>query len=280
MWLILFLLLLPSATFAQESTDSATIPTITADSSSISATATPKDSSPPPPYLQYQQDYIYQYDLYQQAYLKYIDKRDVYTKYGTITTQKEKFTAAIDAINARNLTLRTYLTALRTMLDEYQSANPTATESDKIELSKWEAWFEEQLIIVPAINNQIDLTRWIDSFKEKYLIIQKVIYTALVQHEVNLRTTTLNLLHQTADEIRSNPNLQPENQNWLNTLTIKSDLVSSSLNAALAYTTKKQSTNKFTNFYPSAKTDLTNANNYLREISADLKLTIIKFIKK
>jgi hypothetical protein len=262
MWFLLLFILFTSPINAQEATVSAQTPTPT-----------------PPLFLQYQKDYLYQYDLYQQAYLKYVEKKEVFTKYGTITTQNEKFTAAIDTINARNKTFKAYLTALRIMLDEYQSANSTNTEKVKIDITKWEAWFEEQMAVVPAINNEEDLIKWVKEFKINYITVQQVMYTALIQHEVNLRVQTLNLLKDTADYIKNSPNVQPESQSWLNSLTIKSDLVNTSLTGALDMAKRKQIQNKFSDFYPNARIEMNKANNYLREISADLKLTIIKFLK-
>jgi hypothetical protein len=273
MWFLLLLSLLITPVHAIDSTVSAqnATPSVNLD---LSATPTP------PLFDQYKKDYLYQYDLYNQAYLNYIDKKQVHTKYGTITTQKEKFTAAVDTINARNKALKSYLLALRVMLDDYKDSNPTITEKVKIDLSKWEAWFNEQLTVVPAINNDDDLKKWADDFKNKYITIQPIIYTALTQHEINLRTQTLSLLQDVANDIKNDPNIKPESQQWISSLTVKSDLVNTSLNNALNATKKNQYQNKFVNFYPDAKLEINKATGYLREIGSDLKLTIIKFLTK
>ena len=273
MWLVLFLLLINSGNFAiaQESTDSATPPV---------ATDTPIPPSPTPTvYLfpQYQKDYLFQYAQYQQDYLRYVDKKRVYTKYGTITTQKEKFAAAITAITSRNRAFKAYLMALRVLLADYKISNPTVTEKNQIEVGKWEDWFNEQITVVPAINNDDDLRKWTEDFKEKYILIQQVIYTALVQHEINLRQMILDDLQSVASDIKNNPSIRPESQQWVSSLTVKSDLVTTGFNNALVYTRKNQSQTRFSNFYPDSKIELGKSNNYLREISADLKLIINKF---
>ncbi|MFA5895100.1 MAG: hypothetical protein WC851_04965 [Candidatus Shapirobacteria bacterium] len=283
MWFLLFLLILSGSSpiVAQESTISASpsanivTPEITA---TASATATPIPPTPTPRLFdQYKNDYLFQYDQYQQDYLVYVDKKRVYTKYGTITTQKEKFSAAISAINSRNKAFKSYLLALRVLLDDYKSANPTQTEKNQIDLGKWEAWFTEQITVVPAINNDDDLKKWTEDFKEKYIVIQGVIYTSLVQHEINLRQLTLDKLQEIATDIRNNPSIRPESQQWISSLTVKSDLISTSFNSALTFTRKNQSQTKFSNFYPDSKLELNKSNNYLREISADLKLIVTKF---
>jgi hypothetical protein len=238
-----------------------------------------QESPTPALFEQYKKDYLYQYDLYQQAYLKYIDKKQVYTKYGNITTQKEKFTASLDAINARNHVLKSYLTALRVKLDDYKSTNPTVTEKNQIEISKWEAWFEEQYTVILSINNEDDLLKWSKDFEQKYVTIQQTIYTALVQNEVNLHQSTLNLITQTAELIKNNPQIKPGSQQWLSSLTVKSDLVTTSLNKATSYTKPPSyQSDKFNNFYPESKIELTKSRNYLIEISSDLKLIVTKFL--
>lgn len=268
-WLIISFILFTAPLRAQDSTASA-------------ETITPTIEPTPAPRLfnQYQKDYLFQYDLYQQAYLKYVDKKKVYTKYGTITTQKEKFAAAIEAIDARNKTIRSYLMALRTLLEDYKTADSTATERNQIEIQKWEEWYNEQLLVVPAINNETDLRKWVETFKINFPLTQAVIYTALVQHEINLRSQTLTKLQNLAEDIKNNPQIRPESSQWVSSLAVKSDLINTSLNSALNHTRRKQSQNKFANFYPDAKLELDKSKNYLQQISTDLKLIVIKFIQK
>lgn len=271
MWFFALFFLFTAPALAQDTTPNST--------PQETPTTIPSPTSVPNFFEQYKKDYLFQYDIYQQSYLKYVDKKRVWTKYGTITTQKEKFDASIEAINARNKTFKAYLLALRTLLDDYESINPTATEKHQIEISKWESWFSEQITVVSAINNEKDLTRWVEEFKEKYITIQQTIYSSLVQHEVNLRQSTLDKIQALGLNIKNNPQIQTESQQWVSTLAVKSDLVSTSLNNALLLTQKNQSQNKFNNFYPNSKQELTQANNYLIEITTDLKLIVNKFFR-
>jgi len=265
---------------AQDSTNSASS-SVTTVTPEITSTSTPAPPTPTPRLFdQYQKDYLFQYDQYQQDYLIYVDKKRVYTKYGTITTQKEKFSAAVNAINSRNKAFKSYLLSLRVLLDDYKATNPTQTEKNQIDLNKWEAWFNEQTTVIPAINNDDDLKKWAEDFKEKYITIQQVIYTSLIQHEINLRQLTLDQLQAVAIDIKNNPNIRPESQQWVSSLTVKSDLVNTSFTTAMNYTRKNQSQTKFSNFYPDSRQELGKSNNYLREISADLKLIVTKFFSK
>jgi hypothetical protein len=229
------------------------------------------------PFPQYQQDYLYQYSLYQQAYIDYTNKKQIFAKYGTVTTQNDELLAAVTAINARSRVFKSYLMALRVMLDSYKSVNPDATTAAQTSLSNWENWFGEQLAVVSAINNTHDLQLWVKNFQTKYTQIQQAIYTALVLDELNLRQLTLNQVQFLVSDMQTNSHLKPDSQQWTQSFTDKSNLVSASLKDALSLTKKNQTLDHFSNFYPSAKTDLNQSKNYLIGIAGDLKLIIIKF---
>lgn len=225
---------------------------------------------------QFKNDYIFQYNQYLATYTKYLEKKDIFTKYGSVTTEADKLSAAKEAINARNLTLRTYLQALRIYLNKYKSVDPTATDKLQIELQNWENWFNEQLSIVPNINNSHDLSTWVTDFKIKYINIQQSIYSALVYNQINQKKLTLNLLNSLIETVKADPNIKPENQLWLSNFAIRSDLVNNSLKNSASLTVKKQYQSRFVNFYSGAKADLNTANNYLRQIYDDLKIIIVK----
>ena len=242
-----------------------------AQDATASATPTP-DLFP-----QYQTDYLYQYNLYQQAYTDYINKKEIFAKYGTVTTQNDELLAAVNTINARSRVFKSYLMALRVMLNSYKSVNPDATAADQTNLDNWENWFDQQLTVVSAINNTHDLQLWVKNFQTKYNQIQQSIYTALVQNEVNLRQLTFSQIQSLVSDMQSDPHLKPDSQQWIQSYTDKSGLISADLNDALSLTKKNQLLDHFSNFYPNAKTDLDQSKGYLAEIAGDLKLIIIQF---
>ena len=252
MWILfLFALIFPTHSHAQETT--------------------------PISFSQYQSDYLYQYNLYQQTYSKYHEKDQVYDKYQTITAQKEKIATAKDALIARNHTLKSYFLALQSLLEEQKSAHPSETQTLQDNLAQWEQWLDDQTSIISAIDDQESLQTWVTDFKSKYIEIQQLEYSSLVQHEINLRQQTLNQIQSLANDIKNNPQIKPESQQWISTLADKSSLVSQNLSKALTLTQKKQVSTRFSNFYPSAKTELSSAQNYLKEITTDLKLIVSRF---
>jgi hypothetical protein len=227
-------------------------------------------------FTQSKSDYTFQYNQYLTAYTKYLEKKDVFTKYGSVTTDADKLSAAKEAINARNLTLKTYLRALRLYLNKYKSADPTTIDRLQIELQNWENWFNEQLSVVPNINNSKDLSSWVADFKIKYMDVQQSIYSALVYNQINQKKFTLNLLNSLIETVKTDPNIKPENQLWLSNFTVRSELVNTSLKNTALLTVKKPYQSKFNNFYPDTKAGLNTANNYLRQIYDDLKIIIVK----
>lgn len=255
MWLFFLLsLFLTKPVFAQEATASATPTTNLVE--------------------QYQKDYTFQYNLYQQSYLVYLDKKQVYTKYGTVSSQKEKFDTAKAAIINRNNAFRTYLMTLRVVLDEHQTANPTDTESKKIDLSKWEAYFNEQNTVVSAINNDGDLTKWATEFQTKYLDVQQSIYSAITQDQINQRQTAHSLIKSLADQIKNSPKIKTDNTQWYGNLNVQSDLINQAILESLGLTKKPQFQTKFTDFYPDVKNNLNRIDSYLSQIFGNLTIII------
>lgn len=228
---------------------------------------------------QYENDYRYLYDQYQKSYLNYTDKKQVHTKYGTLTTEKEKIEATKQVLIDRNKMFKAYLMFVRVSLDKFKTTNSTETAKVQIDLSKWESWFEEQSLIVGSLNNQEDIQNWATNFKTSYIQIQQVIYTAITQSEINQRQTTLETTKKLAERIQSDPALSDEGRQWFSDLPVKTDLVSSSLKNAFEETQKKQNNNKFNDFYSQAHANIIRADKYLNDIYSDLKSVVTKFLQ-
>ena len=225
---------------------------------------------------QYKKDYLYQRDKYNEAYLNYTEKKQVHTKYGTLTTKQEKIDATKKVLVARNTMLRTYTMALRVYLDKYRTASETNTQKLQIDLSKWEDWFEEQNLVVDALLNEEDIKRNSEDFSRKWIEIQTTFYTALTQNQVNQKTITLDQIKQLSNDIQTSPDIKPESQEWLSPLAVDTDLINESLKKTITFTQKTQN-NKFENFYPSAQKEINKVNTYLSEMVSNLKSVVIKF---
>jgi len=223
-------------------------------------------------------DYLYQYDLYNQSYQVYNEKKQINLKYNTIATQKELFTATINSINARNFALKTYLIALQIDLNKYIALDTESTQKLQNELLKWENWLESQQKVVNNINSDQDLKKWAELFQQKYPQIQNAIYSALSQNEINLRLQTLSKIQLLASNIKVDPKIKPQSLQWLDSLTSKSEKITKNLQNAKAIYQKNLDQQKFTNFYPDIKFEINSATSTLKEATNDLKLTIVKFV--
>ena len=230
-------------------------------------------------YQKYITDYLFLRDAYEKDYLVYVDKSRIYTKYGTVTTQKEKIDAAKTTAISLNKMVKAYLTAIRTRLDIYQQSNSTDTETIKIEISKQESWFDEQNQIVNSINNETDFNTWVKTFNTNYVKVQTDIYTALVLQEVNSKQEALNQIKTLSTSIQSLSGYQANSPSWINNLAIKTDLIKGYLDDSFTLTQTKQNKKSFQNFYPSAKKNFAKATTYLNEIVNDLKSVITKSIQ-
>jgi hypothetical protein len=291
MWLIINLLLLAvQPVFAQDiaspsSTQSATTAPTESPSPIPTATAIPTPTPNPNIALfdEYSQTYFSKMFAYSNAYLDFTNKRNVHTKYGTITSLKDQVDATKTALTARNTLLRTYLTALRVKLKILEDQDPTDTSKIEIEINKWEDWLNEQDSVVESLNNLDDIAGYAQGFKRNYINIEKAIYTGLIQDEINLRNHTLKLVMLLRDDIQSSSSLQPQSQEWLSSITIKTDLVTNNLKQAYDVTQNDQnnsSSDSFSNFYPMAKDKINKANSYILEMRNNLQSIVIKFLNK
>ncbi len=271
--------------FAQTPATSAatvTIPTISITSSS-SATPAPSNTPTPNPaialYNQYKNDYLFNRDQYAQSYLDYTQKKQIYTKYNTVTTQNDKIDATKQALITRNNTLKTYLRALRVKLDIYKTSDPTNTNKLQIELSKLENYFDEQNTIVTTLNNDADIQNNATDFRIQYIHVQQIEAASLVQSEYNLRLSTLNELKSYITQLQTDSTLTTEGKQSLSNEIIKADNALTNLNNAQDIVNQNMgpSTYQFSDFYPDAKAKLVTANQYEIDIINDLQNILVRY---
>lgn len=210
-------------------------------------------------YTQYRTDYFFQRDNYQKDYLDYLNKKDTYAQFGTVTAEKDKITATKNVFLSQNLMIKAYLMALRVTLND-SSAN-------QIEIDKLENWLVTQNESIPDLNTTQSLQNWSETFKIQYVLIQQQIYTGLVQSQIDRRLKIMTDIKKLA---------QLANNEWSANYSDKEAKVYESFQSALKDTQKLQREDHFYNFYPDALDNLNQADIYLRSIISDLKSTVIK----
>jgi len=227
-------------------------------------------------YSQYKSDYLFLQNEYQRNYLDYLNKKNVYIQYKTITSEKDKIESTKITLLSRNNMLKSFLMTLRVGLDKYKMMNPVDTQKYQIQLKKWEEWLDEQNLIIPNLENSIDISNWADTFKSRYIEIQQVIYTALTQSKVNLCLFNLNDINLLANAIKSDPENTYFTDDWFANFPIKSDLITDSLRQAIAATQIPQTGRNFVDFYPEVRLQTNKADTYLKSLLVDLKSVTIK----
>ena len=227
-------------------------------------------------FSQYKNDYLFQRDEYQKNYLDYLNKKNVYIQYRSITSEKDMFESTKAVLFSRNKMLKSFLMALRVGLDKYKSINSLNTEKTQIQLSKWEDWLDEQNLIIPNYTNSTDLKNWATIFKSRYLEIQQTTYQALTQAGINLRLSNLNEIKLLADTIKTDPKNNNSTDDWFADFPIKSDLINASLESALTIAQKPQKAKTFMNFFPQVNIETQKADSYLKSLLSDLKAITIK----
>ena len=227
---------------------------------------------------QYQSDYRYQLDLYQKSYQNYLEKEQVDNKYNTLSTQKDKTEASIDALLQRNQLLYSYLILLRVQLNQTNSTKDPKNEVLKEKLLSKETYLKAQDLTIKQLSNKEQVKKWSTQFKNLYPEIQTVIYSSLIQIQINQQKTILQKIQILGQEIQAD---SPQNQalsQWLNELPSQSEMVNQHFDNAILYTEKKQTGNRFNNFYPSALKELNLATKLLSEMHSNLKSVVSKFI--
>lgn len=228
-------------------------------------------------FTQYRQDYLFLRDEYQKNYLDFLNKKNVYIQYRSITSEQDMIESTKAVLFSRNKMLKSFLMALRVSLDKYKNINPVNTEKNQIQLSKWEEWLDEQNLIIPNFTNSSDIKEWATLFKNRYLEIQNAFYQALTQADVNLRLYNLNEIKLLAEEIKTDPKNNNFTQDWFASFPVKSDLIKNSLETATALAQKPQKARTFDNYYPEVRVQTQKADSYLESLLADLKAITIKF---
>lgn len=217
-------------------------------------------------YTQYRTDYLYQRDQYQQNYTDYLNKKNVYLQYGTTSAEKDKITSTKAVFLSRNSLLKNYLMALRVALDQ-NSSYSTNTVDIQTNLKNLETWLEIQNQLIPNLNSSVEISDWAKTFKTKNVSVQTMIYTAIIQYQINLRLATLDNIKKLADTAQID---------WTDTYNTQADQIKTLFPMAFALTQQSQREDEYSDFYPEAKEYLDQSDTKLKSLISDLKSYLIK----
>jgi hypothetical protein len=227
---------------------------------------------------QYQNDYQFELNQYQKQYQDYLEKKQVNQKYNTLNTEKELIQSTKEALSSRNQLLLNYLRYLRVKIDQFKNLKPQSTQVIQSQLSQQETWLESQKLAINQLSDLPQIQTWAKNFKVQYVQIQKSIYSALIQHDINLQLQTIEYLQKLTDIVKNDSQALQESNQWFISFPQQFEISQNYLQTASTFYQKTQTGNRFQNFYPDSKKELDRSRTILKNLNSDLKSIITKFL--
>jgi len=227
---------------------------------------------------QYQNDYQFELDRYQKLYQDYLEKNQVNQKYNTINTEKELIQSTKSTLSSRNQLLLNYLRYLRVKINQYKTLDPQPIQAIQTQLSQQETWLESQKLAINQLSDLPQIQSWVKNFKIQYVQIQKSIYSALIQHDINLQLQVIKHLQELTDIVKNDSKTLQESNQWFISFPQQFETSQNYLQTASSYYPKNQTGNRFQNFYPESKKELDRSKTILTNLNSDLKSIITKFL--
>ena len=136
-------------------------------------------------YQQAFKDYQYNYDLYNRLHDDYRLSRARYMQYKTLVSEEEAKKTTLAMLQARDDTIRTYLTALRLRVMESPGLSESEKESVYKRIDPEVAYIEDHKEKLTSVGSLDDFAKDSDEAKEQYgFSTENVIYNTLVNISV------------------------------------------------------------------------------------------------
>lgn len=159
----------------------------------FSQESTPSGGFKPPSfdYSKAYQDYIYNLNLYRQAYQKFVLAKNEYLSYKTLTSETNALETTKEMLEARSQAIIVYLTALKMRLSETTGVLNYQSNLRFVELMKNIDTFETQKNLFPAAATLKDLLKVSSQFENQYskteVLTYNTLFTVVSGKENNLR---------------------------------------------------------------------------------------------
>jgi len=136
-------------------------------------------------------DYLYNFDLYRQAYQEYIFARESFLQYKTLTSKTNAFQKTFKMTQARDETIRTYLIALKIKLREIRNFSSAQQKLSTLKLDSEANWYLVHKDELSTAGNLEDLVELANKAEERYkqkteVLIYQTLHQILVGKENNL----------------------------------------------------------------------------------------------
>lgn len=136
-------------------------------------------------------DYLYNFDIYRQAYQEYVSARDSFLQYKTLTSKTNAFQKTLKMAQARDETLRTYLIALKMKLRETLGVSSAEQNLFSLRLDNEANWYQDHKDELSSAGSLEDLVELAHKAEERYqqqteILIYQTLHKILVSKENNL----------------------------------------------------------------------------------------------
>ena len=222
------------------------------------------------------QDFYYQFDLYNQAYSVFTQKKQIHQQYNSLATEKELIAQSQQTLLTRNDLIISYVNLVLNLLGaSSQPSFITQTNHYQNNLQDHLTWLSQQPNLIHIISQPSDLNTYQDQFSQKYKQIKYHLDQAMIQIDIN--HLALNI-----DSISSYLHNLPLASNQINWISdIDSQLASSQqLLLQADQISQKQNQSSYQNysdFYQEAKIPLDQSTQNLTQVINNIESYLKKF---
>lgn len=141
-------------------------------------------------------DYLYNYNLYREDYLKFVSSRSEYLNYKTLTSENKAFEATKSMLEKRSEALKTYLTALRMRLKDETTIINYQQNLAYIKLDDEINFLSNHKSEYASAGSIEDLLKTSKTWEDRYPLQEKLAYQTLGQIDSGIEAKFKNNLEK------------------------------------------------------------------------------------
>lgn len=125
------------------------------------------------------QDYLYNFNQYQEAHQKYVDAKIAYLKYQTLTAKNEALKSTLKMLQQRDEVMRTYLTVIKMRLVDAQGITDYEKQIIYSKIDDLISWCVGHKSLLSSAGSLEDLIAFSKMANEKYQEAETIAYQVL-----------------------------------------------------------------------------------------------------
>jgi len=157
-------------------------------------------------------DYLYNLNLYRQAYQEYIPARESYLRYKTLNSKTTALEKTLKMVQLRDETMRTYLIAIKMKMAEISGISPSEQGLFNLKLDNEANWYlahKEELSSAGTLEDLIDLAHKAEEryYQETEVLMYQALHKILLGKETTLKEkiiSQIEAIRERLKEIKAN----------------------------------------------------------------------------